>query len=115
MRVNSRNRLICNRCGSTDGTPRHIRIDLPEAYLCQGCSALINKVIDLLVNRSHSEILGRLGLTHPDNADSRNIFYETLKECVVKMVISGIREFSTDPIEKPVLSPQTNLFTDQSE
>lgn len=93
MSATSGKRQVCSLCQSSVSSTRQPYRRWTESSFCQGCITKISGLIQLTVNRSHSEILGRLGLLTPKDGNSRNKFVARLIECAASSVFTGIHEF----------------------
>lgn len=94
MSATSGIRQVCSLCQSSVPSTRQPYRRWTESSFCQGCITKIGGLIQLTVNRSHSEILGILGLLTPRDDNSRNRFVACLIEHVSISIFSGIREFN---------------------
>ena len=93
MSATSGIRQVCSLCQSSDSSTHQPYRRWTEFSFCQRCIAKISGLIQLTVNRSHSEILGKLGLLTPRDGNSRDRFVAQLIECAVSSVFTGIYEF----------------------
>jgi hypothetical protein len=85
-------RRSCNVCGSL-GKSRHKYAGWTGLTLCSGCVKKIDAQVELMINRTHSEVLGKFGLKTARSDWDRDRWVSILEQDSINSVIKGLHSY----------------------
>jgi hypothetical protein len=101
-------RRRCNICGSSCSTKPHAYSGWTGLTLCPQCIGKLEAQVELMVNRAHSEIVGKFGLSQPRSDWDRDRWADILRQDATNSVIKGLHSYYHDSNE-PVVVRQRSL------